>query len=112
MVAAGLVAAITVVTVFASNSVYRDDDMTYTEIVSPDGRYTVAVAEGMNSDGALAEAYIRRGPVFAQLVAQWDYDDECTPVSDGSFTAQWEEDSLTISFAEGIAHEDVRIPFE
>ena len=111
-VAAGLVAAITVVSVFAFNSIYGDDDLKYTEIASPDGAYTCVVAEGEDHGGYMAVAYERCGAVFAKIVSEWRYERNITPVSEGSYNARWEGNVLTIDFTGVTTPEEVIILIE
>lgn len=112
LVALGLVAAITVVTAFAFHSVYGDDDVKYTEIVSPDGQRTYAVAESENYGESRAVAFVHRGAVFAQIITEWKYEKAGAPVSEGSYTARWDNGVLTIDFNEGIVPGEVTIAGE
>lgn len=112
LVALGLVAAITVVTVFAFHSVYGDDDVKYTEIISPDGHCVYTVAESEDYGESRAVAFVRRDAVFAQIITEWRYEKTGAPVSEGSYTVRWDDDALTINFNEGIVPCEVIIADE
>lgn len=112
LVVSGLVVAITVITVFAFHSVYGNDDFKYTEITSPDGSRTYAVAESENYGEWCGVAFVRRGPVLARIVGEWVYEKAGTPVNEGNYTAEWDGYSLTINFNEGIVPGEVVISGE
>lgn len=112
LVAVGLFAAITAITVAASNSVYGGDDLKITEIASPDGAYTCVVAEGEDHIGSLGVAYVRRGAVFAQIITEWRYEMNGSPINEGSYTARWEDGALTLDFTDGAVPGEVIIPVE
>ncbi len=70
---------------------------TYHEFESPDGKYQLTLAESSFLLASSVEVYERTSPFFIRDLAYLMVDDGGTPVSNGSYTLEWNENEAVIA---------------